>query len=90
MSQQTVVLTVCFRGGHVCEQQQACIFRQAGDESQHSQYQLWQTLGKPAVVEVEISNSNQIARRRVEANAAAPNVAFWHMTNGCADRWQVV
>lgn len=86
----TVQLTVCFSGGHVCEQQQACIFRQAAEESQTAQQQLRQTLGKPAVVEVEISSSNQIARSRMEADAAAPNVAFWHATNCRTDGWQIV
>lgn len=86
----TAALTVRFGGGHVCEQQQAGVLRQAADESQPTQQQLWQTLGKPAVVEVKIRSSDQVARSRVEADAAAPNVAFGHAANGRTDGWQVV
>lgn len=84
------VLTVRFSGWDVCEQQEACVFRQAADQSQNAQQQLWQPSGKASAVKVEVGDSHQVSRRRVQANAAAPDVALRYAADGWTDWRQVV
>lgn len=84
------VLTVCFSGRDVCEQQEACVFRQAADQSQNAQQQLWQPSGKASAVKVEVGDSHQVSRRRVQANAAAPDVALRYAADGWTNWRQVV
>lgn len=84
------MLTVCFGGRHVCEQQQTRVLGEAADESQPAQQQLRQPPGEAAAVEVEVGAGHQVARRRVQADAASPDVALRHAADGGADGRQVV
>lgn len=82
--------TVAFGGRHVGEQQEAGVLGEAAEERQPAQQQLRQPLGEAAAVEAEIGGGHQEARRRVQADAAAPDVALRHAADGGADGWEVV
>lgn len=84
------VLTVCFSGRYVREQQKTCVFSQAADQSQYAQQQLWQPPGKASAVKAKVGDRHQVAWRRVQANAAAPDVTLWYTTDGWTDWRQVV
>lgn len=81
--------TVSLCGRHVCEQQQACVFSQAKDERQPAQHKLRQLL-EAAAVKAEVGEGHQVARRRVQAYAAAPDITLWHLADGGAYGWEVV
>lgn len=83
-------LTVGFGGAHVREQQQAAVLDEAAEERQSAQHQLLQPLGEVAAVETEVGRGDQVARRRVQADAAAPDVTFRHLVDGGADGREVV
>lgn len=81
---------VGFGGRHVCEQQQAGVLGEAAEESQPTQQKLWQSLGKAAAVEAEVGCGHQVARRRVQTDAATPDVALWNTTDGGTNGREVV
>lgn len=85
-----VVLTVGLGGRHVREQQQAAVLGEAAEESQPAQQQLRQPPGEAAAVEAEVGDGHQVTRRRVQADAAAPDVALRDAADGGADGREVV
>lgn len=84
------VLTVGLCGGHVGEQQQSRVLGQAAEQHQAAEQQLRQPPGEAAAVGAEVDHGNQVARGRVEADAASPDVALRHQADGGADRREVV
>lgn len=86
----SAVLTVGLSGCHVCEQQQAGVLGETAEKSQPAQQQLRQPLSEAAIVEAEVGGGHQVARRRVQADAAAPDVALRHAADGSTDGRQVV
>lgn len=85
-----VLLTVCFAGWHICEEQEAEVLTHRKGQVQAGEETLGELRIKTGIVQTEVAEGHEEPRGRVQSDAESPYVRLGAETYRGTDRWQVI